>query len=153
MSKEPIVVVYGNAGHGESRSFDFPEGTVVFIDQQMDFIPRDENVEVTGGTSLTDAMKKLFEDRPEFSDSDFGSRRRVLFVDEDRSGSMANEDIEAIHGEVLKLMDEPRGPHFTVVLEDEINNMIMPYHCTYFPRKEKDWQHNQKRGRMKPRRR
>ena len=43
-------------------------------------------------------------------------------------------------------------PLVTIVFDDEINSMIMAP-SSPLPRKEKDWQQNQKRGRMKPRRR
>lgn len=160
MSKEPIIVVHGTPAQGETQHVgEFPEGTVVFIDRQMDFLPSAseedaaayrELVETRGGTSLTDAIKKLFDEHPGEL-SDFGSRKRVLIVGEDRTGSIPQDMIEAMHDEVLRIQRET--PMVTIVFDNEINDLIWPTHAVYRPQKERDWQQNQKRGRMKPRRR
>ena len=136
MSNEPIIVVYGTPAEGVSRPVSFAEGDV-FIVATDDLMNAPEDVAAsyrefveTRGTTLTD----------------------LVLVQEDRTGSIPQDMIDAMHGEVLRIQDEmKRGPHFTVVLDKEINDAIWPAR-TYLPRKDKDWQQNQKRGRMKPRR-
>lgn len=136
MSNEPIIVVYGTPTEGVSRPVSFAEGDV-FIVATDDLMNAPEDVAAsyrefveTRGTTLTD----------------------LVLVQEDRTGSIPQDMIDAMHGEVLRIQDEmKRGPHFTVVLDKEINDAIWPAR-TFYPRKDKDWQQNQKRGRMKPRR-
>ncbi len=136
MSKEPIIVVHGNAAQGESRFVDL-SGHDVFVASVDDLMNAPEDVAAayrefveTRGTTLSDL--------------------RLGDVIEDRSGSIPQDMIEAMHAEVVRIQHET--PLVTIVFDDKINSMIMAP-SSPLPRKEKDWQQNQKRGRMKPRRR
>lgn len=129
MSDKPIVVVHGNSAQGESRFIDLSDHDV-FVASVDDLMNAPDDVAA--------AYREFVEARGE-SPTDMS-----LIVE--CSGSIRQDLMEAMRGEVLKI----KPPMATVVFDEEINT-ISP-RSTYLPRKDKDWQQNQKRGRMKPRR-
>lgn len=82
-----------------------------------------------GGQSLTEQISEVF------------GRDAVLVVD----------DLGAVESEMLQPLRAPDPVTFEIVMRREIaDDLRRPI---YLDRPVKDWQQNQKRGRMKPRRR
>lgn len=134
MSDKPIVVVYGNPAQGVSRAVEYPEGAI-FVASMDDLMNAPEDVAAayrelveTRGTTITDL---------------------VLFK-EDRTGSITDEMMNDMRNEILRIQDT--APLCKIIFEARDDDDSYTAR-TYFPRNEKDWQQNQKRGRMKPRRR